>query len=135
MQKVGYMLAGMVLGAILTQVFFASGAAAQDPAKVAPDMYRVILENNWLRVIDYHIKPGEKEPMHSHPQGVLVYPLTDAHMRVTAADGKTTDAKVHAGQVAWRDPATHFGTNVGDSEVHELLVEPKPCQQGTHGGS
>jgi len=58
-------------------------ATAQDPAKLAPQFYRVVLDNDDARVIDYHLKPGEKEPMHSHPSGVLVYYLTDAKMRVT----------------------------------------------------
>jgi hypothetical protein len=31
-----------------------------------------LLENSQLRAIDYRLKPGEKEPMHSHPCGVFV---------------------------------------------------------------
>jgi len=57
--------------------------ATQDPTKLASQLYRVVLNNDCVRVIDYRLKPGEKEPMHSHPSGVLVYYLTDAKMLVT----------------------------------------------------
>jgi beta-alanine degradation protein BauB len=100
-------------------------ATAQDPAKLAPQFYRVVLDNDDARVIGYHLKPGEKEPMHSHPSGVLVYYLTDAKMRVSLPEGKTAESTNRAGDIIWRDPLTHFAENTGDNEVHTLLVEPK----------
>lgn len=36
---------------------------AQDPAKLAPQFYKLVLDNEQVRVIDYHLKPGEKEPL------------------------------------------------------------------------
>ena len=56
---------------------------SQDPVKLASQSYKVILDNEDARVIDYHLKPGENEPMHSHPSGVLMYYFTNAKMRVT----------------------------------------------------
>jgi hypothetical protein len=70
---------------------------AQDPAKLAPQSYKVILDNNDARVIDYHLKPGEKEPLHSHPSGVLVYYFTDATMRVTLPGGEIAVSNNRAG--------------------------------------
>jgi quercetin dioxygenase-like cupin family protein len=99
--------------------------AAQDPAKLAPEFYKVVLDNGDARVIDHHIKPGEKEPMHSHPSGVLVYYFTDAKTRITLPDGKTAESTNRAGDVVWRAPVTHFAENTGNNEVHTLLVEPK----------
>jgi hypothetical protein len=52
--------------------------ATQDPAKLAPQFYKVVLDNDHVRVIDYRLKPGEKRTMHSHPSGVLLYYVTDA---------------------------------------------------------
>jgi len=98
---------------------------AQDPATLAPQLYKVILENDDSRVIDYRLKPGEREPMHSHPSGVLVYYLADAKMRVSLPDGKTAESTNRAGDIVWRDPVTHFAENIASSEVHTFLVEPK----------
>ena len=40
---------------------------AQDVVKASPDTHKVILENEHVRVLDVHAKPGEKVAMHSHP--------------------------------------------------------------------
>jgi hypothetical protein len=42
-------------------------AFAQDPVKTSPQCYKVLLENDQVRVLEYHLKAGEKEPMHLHP--------------------------------------------------------------------
>jgi hypothetical protein len=44
----------------------------QDPVKVAPDIYKVRLENDQVRVLDIHRKPEAKSPTHSHPAYVVV---------------------------------------------------------------
>ncbi len=117
---------GLLTGALVGVAFVALPArGAQDPAKLAPEMYKVVLENDHVRVIDYHLKPGEHEPMHSHPRGVVVYFFTDARMRVTLPDGTASEASNKAGDVVWRDPVTHRAENVGGAETHALLVEPK----------
>ncbi|PYJ67167.1 MAG: hypothetical protein DME76_15800, partial [Verrucomicrobia bacterium] len=46
-------------------------ASAQDPVKTSPQYYKVLLENDQVRVLEYRLKPGEKEPTHSHPAGVV----------------------------------------------------------------
>ncbi len=40
---------------------------AQDVVAVAPDSHKLVLENDQVRVIRVHVKPGEKVAMHSHP--------------------------------------------------------------------
>src|SRR6267142_2906021 len=46
-------------------------AHAQDPVKTSPQYYKVLLENDQVRVLEYRLKAGEKEAMHSHPAGVV----------------------------------------------------------------
>jgi beta-alanine degradation protein BauB len=128
MTKIAYLIAGLLAGAVLASVAFALPSRAigmQDAAQLAPQMYKVVLDNNKVRVTDYHIQPGDKEPMHSHPQGVVVYYFTDAKMRVTMPDGKTAEGANKAGDIIWRDPVTHSAQNIGNNEVHSLLIEPK----------
>jgi hypothetical protein len=60
-------------------------ASAQDPTKLAPENYKVLLENSQLRAIDYRLKPGEKEPMHSHPCGVFVYYFSEAKISLSSS--------------------------------------------------
>ena len=132
MRSIGHLIAGVLLGALLAAVAFAVStkmASAQDPAKLAPQNYKVLLENDKLRVIEYRLRPGEKEPMHSHPSGVVVYFFDDANIRTTFPDGKTAEDFRRAGDTLWRDPVTHSGENIGNTEAHALLIEPKnPCK-------
>ncbi len=45
----------------------------QDPVTAAPGNVRVLLENDRVRVLDFHAKAGEKIPMHSHLAYVSYY--------------------------------------------------------------
>lgn len=97
-----------------------------DPVKAHPDYYTVRIDNEWARVLEYRLKPGQKEPMHSHPHG-FVYMLADARARVTLADGKSSVIEDHVGDLTWRGPTTHAYENVGNTDVHAIGVELKPC--------
>jgi len=104
-----------------------SGAqsASQGPVKLSPQYYTVLAENDRVRVLEYRLKPGEKEVMHSHPSYV-VYFFGDAKLRATSPDGKTSDTSVTRGEVLLRDPLSHAVENIGTTELHALLIERKP---------
>jgi len=99
-------------------------AAAQDPAKVGPDIYKVVFENARVRVSEATFKPGAKIKMHSHPDH-FVYPLAGGKLKITRPDGKSEEAEVQPGKVMWMAAETHKGQNVGESEVKLLVVELK----------
>lgn len=125
MRRAMYVVIGMVLGAAAS-----SGARilnAQDPVKLSPQYYNVRIDNDRLRVLEFRLKPGEKDMMHSHPPG-FVYWLSDANLRMTLPSGSTSDLVAKAGEILWRDSTTHAGENIGNTEAHALAVELKPCR-------
>ena len=73
---------------------------------------------------EYRLKSGEKEPMHSHPRG-LVYYFADAKCRVSFPDGKSEESELKAGEAHWRDAVTHAAENIGNTEAHAIAVELK----------
>ena len=97
---------------------------AQDPVKVSPQHYKVLLENDQVRVLEYRLKPREKEPMHSHPAGV-VYVLSGAKLKMSYPDGRTEERAAATGETIWRDPTTHAVENVGDTEAHAIAIDIK----------
>src|ERR1700736_3442181 len=99
-------------------------AHAQDPVKTSPQYYKVLLENDQVRVLEYRLKPGEKEPMHSHPAGV-VYVLNGTKLKVTYPDRQTEDSGATAGETIWREPTTHALENVGSTEAHAIAIDLK----------
>jgi len=113
-----------VLFATLVLGFTLQTAMAQDVVQVAPQQYKVLLENERVRVLEYQSKPGEKAGMHVHPASVF-YALSPAKFTFTSPDGKTAEAEVKAGQVTWQDPVTHTTENVGTTNAHGLVIELK----------
>lgn len=51
----------------------AASARAQDPLVVLPQAYKLVLENDWVRVIRVHYAPHEKLPSHAHPELAVAY--------------------------------------------------------------
>lgn len=97
---------------------------AQDPVVVAPDIYKVILDNNQVRVLDITLKPGQVSPNHSHP-GYVVYVLGPGKAQFTPAGGTAAELEMATGQAIWRDAETHSVKNTGSSTIHVLNVELK----------
>lgn len=113
--------------------FCAASAMAQDPAKVASDIYKVRLENASVRVLEVTGKTGQKAPMHKHP-GYVVYNLGDGSVRFTDAKGATSEAPMKAGEAMWRDAESHASEVVSD--IHVLLFELKgPAGRARRGGA
>jgi len=126
-----HLVAGIAIGALLATGAFAlssRGTTVQDPVKQSPQYYKVLLENDQVRVLEYRLKAGEKEPMHSHTAGVL-YIFGDAKMRTTYPDGRREESTAGAGEVHWRNPVTHALENIGTTEAHALAIDiKKPCK-------
>jgi beta-alanine degradation protein BauB len=105
----------------------AAAVNAQDPVKVAPDTYKVTIDNASVRVLDIHVKAGEKVPMHSHP-GYVVVALSDCKTKFTFADGKSQEIEVKEGTAIWRDAESHAVENLGSAECHVLNIEVKKAK-------
>ena len=102
----------------------AQPAAAQDPVKLSPKMYTVLLENEHVRVLDFRAKAGEKEAMHSHP-AALVYMLSSGKVRFLTPDGKSEEREIKEGTAVWSEAVTHAYENLGPADAHTLLIEMK----------
>jgi quercetin dioxygenase-like cupin family protein len=114
----------MLMGLSLAVVFLLSAAAAQDVMKVAPESHKVLLENDQVRVLSVHMKPGDKAPMHSHPHNVAYF-LTDARVKITLPNGKTEERNLKAGSSNWSEATTHAAENIGTTELEEIQIELK----------
>ena len=121
--------ASLVLGT-LAVIYGASTAAIAQNAppsyQADPDVYKIIFEDQNFRVISGTWKKGAHDKPHSHPVPSVIYPLTDCHLKLTAADGKTADANNKAG-VALAAPVTpsHSAENVGPADCRVIFVERK----------
>src|SRR5689334_15814444 len=102
-----------------------SVARAQDPVKVAPDHYKVVIDNDQIRVLRHTGSAGAKDPLHEHPSNVVVY-LTDADYKTTSADGKTAVNHRKRGQAAWNEAVKHSRENLSKEPFEIIQIELKP---------
>jgi quercetin dioxygenase-like cupin family protein len=121
-RRIAVMTGLAILGT--TALLIGAATSAQDAAKADPKHYKVVLENDQVRVLRITYGPHEKSVMHSHPPGVVVY-LTDARGKFTMPGGKTQDAVTKAGTVVWTDATTHMPENTGDKDFEVIQVELK----------
>jgi len=104
-----------------------------DPTVTNPDFYRVLWENDDVRVLEYSDLPGEETTPHHHPNTVMVT-LTDFQRRLSSASD-SRDVSLPAGAALWLPAQTHSGRNIGKSPTHTILIELKNSVQGANDGA
>ncbi len=97
---------------------------AGDPLLTDGDKYSVVLENERVRVLRYHDKPGDRTSQHAHSDYVL-YAESSFKRRLTFPEGKRVEVDVRAGDIVWMKAHVHIGENIGDTNTDVILVELK----------
>ncbi len=105
-----------------------------DPTITDPDKYKVVFENDRVRVLEYRDEPGQKTSEHGHPDSVMVT-LASFERRLFGAGGESRDVKLERGEVRWLDAQTHSGENIGDAPSHCFFVELKEGRETPSGES
>lgn len=103
------------------------GALAQDAAASDPRSFRVVLENERVRVLEYRSGPGLGvcgQGMHYHPDRVSVS-LTGAKIKATNAQGRTVVREIPPGHVFFSPAETHSAENIGGSGTRTYIIELK----------
>jgi len=98
---------------------------ALDPVKTDPARYKVLLDNDQVRVVRARFGPHEKTPMHEHGLPRVTVLLTDMHFSQTLPDGKTVEVKAARHQVAMAGLATHSEVNLSAEPFEIIAVELK----------
>ncbi|MGH9779086.1 MAG: hypothetical protein ACRD5I_11805 [Candidatus Acidiferrales bacterium] len=125
MRKLVVFVLGVFLGAGLT----AMAQEAKDSTVVDPDVHKVALENDHVRVLDARISPGWKSPMHSHPPMLLVS-LGSGRFKVTGPDGKAQILDFNPGAVMWRESTEHSWEMLSGN-AHVIAIEVKSAAKAS----
>ena len=94
-----------------------------DPVANNPDHYKVVFENEQVRVLEYTDAPGDKTTAHEHPNSVM-YTLSSFRRRLYSGD-MHRDVEIPAGTTGWLPAQQHYGENIGDTQTHVIFVELK----------
>lgn len=99
--------------------------ATIDAISVAPERFKLLLENEFVRVVEYSLAPGEKDTPHTHPPKVS-YVVSGGKLLIHPKDGEPFESDETAGAASWDDArGWHYVENIGDTSVRILLVEVK----------
>ena len=108
----------------MVSLVVAATATAQDPLKVGPNIYKKVLENERVRMLEVTFAPGDSIGMHAHPDHA-VYAVTGGKLRVTTSDGKTQVADLKAGDPIWFPAVIHGAKNIGTTTLKLVVLELK----------
>lgn len=100
---------------------------AQDAPTVDPRSYRVVLENDRVRVLEYKSRPGLGvcgQGMHYHPAHLTIS-LTGAKLKETASDGKVSFPEIPPGTVFFSEAQTHSTEIIGGAGTRSYIIELK----------
>jgi beta-alanine degradation protein BauB len=103
-------------------------ATAIDVLNASPDKYKLVLENDYVRVIEYSLKPGEKDNPHTHPAKTS-YVISGGTFRVYPENEKPFDYVEVQGVTEWSDKTSkHYVENIGNTTITILLTEIKSAR-------
>lgn len=112
--------------------FGAAGDDDLDAMIAAPDHHEVLLENEFVRVLDTHLAPGDTTPLHAHRWPAVLHVLEWSDIVRVDRDGNVVlDSRVSGmapapGTVLWGPALTpHAVRNVGARELRVIAIEIK----------
>ena len=95
-----------------------------DPTQTDPEKYKVVFENDRVRVLEYRDEPGQRTSPHQHPDSVVVT-FSEFDRRLIGEDDESREVTLERGVVRWLDAQTHSGENIGSTPTHVFFVELK----------
>ena len=107
-----------------------------DPVETNPELYRVLFENDRVRVLEYRDAPGDRTRPHGHPDSVMVT-LCAFERRLWSGE-QEVEVTLPAFQARWLDAQEHSGMNIGSTQSHSVFVElkePTPARAARLGPS
>lgn len=113
----GSMLGGMAMAA--------NGGDVPASYQASPEVYKVLAENEFMRVGVATWQPGQKDKDHSHPMAAF-YTVKECHARITTPDGKVREVNNKVGTARINPPVkSHTFENTGKTECQQVFVELK----------
>ncbi len=102
---------------------------AQDPVKVDPTHYKMLIDNAAVRVLRISYAPGSKSVMHEHPDSVVVV-LNGGKTKFTMPDGTSQEQDMAANSALYLPAGKHQPMNTGTAPNLAILVEFKTPAPG-----
>jgi ketosteroid isomerase-like protein len=96
-----------------------------DVLTASPANIKLLLENEYVRVLEYTLKPGEKDTPHTHP-AKSSYVVSGGRIKVYLENGETIIVDEVAGTASWMGyTGKHYVENIGNTTIKIVITEVK----------
>jgi hypothetical protein len=95
-----------------------------DAVKLDPAHNKVLMENDFVRVVQLHFPPGESGPIVDKRYRVITA-LTTSHAMVTVPDGRSRAADMNAGTIVYSAGGRQATLNAGTGPLDNIVTEFK----------
>lgn len=95
-----------------------------DAVSIAPDIYKVVLDNERVRILEVRMKAGQVSAMHSHPDTVVIG-VVGAKYRFTHPEGELLELDLAENEPMYMEAVEHSVENIGDNEGRGFIIELK----------
>jgi len=100
-----------------------------DALTASPENFKLLLENEYVRVLEYTLNPGQKDQWHTHPPKSS-YVVSGGQLKIYLENDSSFIATDTTGTVSWMDyVGKHYVENIGKTPVKVILTEIKSLQQ------
>lgn len=113
-------LATLLPTLLLAAVVGAAVPKPLDPLMVAPHIYELAFENEKVRVLQQTVRNGETQPVHAHPDRVMVYLQSCAWLEDDGAGGERMRL-YKIGESVWAPAETHGGSAIDVVQECKIL--------------
>ena len=120
MNNLGSKILAFVPLLLLAAVVGAAVPKPLDPLRVAPHIFSLEFENERVRVLKQTVRNGENQPLHAHPDRLLVYLQTCGWLEDDGKGNRHME-EFKFGQVVWADAVTHGGENADVVQQCQIL--------------
>jgi quercetin dioxygenase-like cupin family protein len=117
----------LIISSLLLLIVSCSGSKEKLllPEEVSPDVYKVLLDNDDVKVLEVTFEPGQSDNMHDH-YPVTFYLLQGGKAQVSLPDGTVNEREIPTGFTGHHtEKVRHQVKNIGDNTIKILLVERK----------
>lgn len=104
-------------------LFAACERADEDILKLMPDNTQLLFENEYVRVLNITLEPGDSQPLHKGGNR-LIYALSNYTINYYQQED-TTEIMWNKGGVHWHEEGIHAVENVGETVADYLVIERK----------
>lgn len=125
MKRIQMMIVGLALLVLSTGAF---AADYPGPHEAGPGIYRLLSENDEVRVSEIKFNPGDSIPMHHHSYGHSLYIVEGGQLTISKPDGSSVVLEAKPGDVMWMGVEDHSAANTGSTVVRVIITEVKSSQ-------